>query len=106
MQLREIGEIALKWLIPFILGGFTALAAGVWRDVRTLRDGVQCLLRAEIIRQSEKYTRRGRAPVYAKEALKRAYSAYHTLGGNDVATRLYQQVLGLEEFDPSSSPDA
>ena len=78
MQLREIGEIALKWLIPFILGGFTALAAGVWRDVRTLRDGVQCLLRAEIIRQSEKYTRRGRAPVYAKEALKRAYSAYHT----------------------------
>lgn len=30
-----------------------------------------------------------------KEALKRAYHAYHDLRGNDVATRLYNEVMEL-----------
>lgn len=57
--------------------------------------GTQCLLRAEIIRQHEKYIDRGYCPVYAKEALTREYQAYHNLGGNDVATALYEQLMSL-----------
>lgn len=67
------------------------------RDERTeqLEAGVQCLLRAEIIRSHEKYTERGKCPIYAREALTRAYQAYHALGGNDVATDLYRDLLEL-----------
>lgn len=61
------------------------------------RNGVQCLLRAEIIRQHDKYTERGYCPIYAKEALKREYEAYHALGGNDVATKLYGDIMALPE---------
>lgn len=72
------------------------------RDKETERDkalcnGVQCLLRAEIIRSYEKYVDRGYCPVYSKQALTTAYKSYHALGGNDVATDLYNKVMGLPE---------
>ncbi len=67
------------------------------RDERTeqLEAGVQCLLRAEIIRSHEKYMERGKCPIYAREALTRAYQAYHALGGNDVSTDLYHDLMEL-----------
>lgn len=67
------------------------------RNERTeqLEAGVQCLLRAEIIRSHEKYTERGKCTIYAREALTKAYKAYHALGGNDVATDLYNEIMEL-----------
>ena len=41
-------------------------------------------------------------PIYGKEALRRAYNAYHALGGNDVATRLYDEVMDLPTEDPNA----
>lgn len=92
-------EIFLKWLIPFVCGAvitgcITYIKMRRKRDT-ALEDGVQCLLRAEIIRSHDKYIDRGFCPIYAKEALKRAYAAYHALGGNDVATGLYNAVMEL-----------
>lgn len=67
------------------------------RNERTeqLEAGVQCLLRAEIIRSHEKYAAKGSCPIYAKETLTKAYMAYHALGGNDVATDLYRDLMEL-----------
>lgn len=64
-------------------------------DEQNIEDGVQCLLRAEIIRSHDKYTARSYCPIYAKENLTRAYNAYKALGGNDVATDLYHQCMSL-----------
>lgn len=64
-----------------------------------LTNGVQCLLRAEIIRAHEKYSQKRFCPIYAKESLTRAYAAYHALGGNDVATDLYRQCMELPESE-------
>lgn len=94
---HEVIDMILKWLIPFLCGGaITALGAVIimWRAIR---DGLCCLLRAEIIRQHEKWDEKGHCPVYAKEALRRAYKAYHALKGNDVATALYEHTLELPE---------
>lgn len=62
-----------------------------------LADGVQCLLRSEIIHAHDKYSQKRYCPIYAKESLTRAYQAYHALGGNDVATDLYRQLMELPE---------
>lgn len=62
---------------------------------KAIKDGLQCLLRAEIIRSYEKYLDKGYCPVYAKESLKRGYNAYHQLDGNDVATDLFRRVMAL-----------
>ena len=64
---------------------------------RSIEDGLQCLLRAEIIRAHDKYTGQGFCPIYAKESLTRAYTAYHSLGGNDIATALYKECLELTD---------
>ena len=92
----------IKWLVPFICGGAISLCGTVlamWKTKRkrqrAVEDGLQCLLRAEIIRSYEKYSERGFAPVYAKEALRRVYISYHTLEGNDVATDLYNKTMAL-----------
>lgn len=73
-------------------------------DATALENGVQCLLRAEIIRVHDKYSALGYCPIYAKEALRTAYKAYHALGGNDVATSLYEECLSLPDH-PSEDED-
>ena len=87
----------ISWLVPFVCGA-TVGGIVLWLGgLRSLRDGVQCLLRAEIVRQNEKWTKAEYCPVYAKEALSREYKAYHNLKGNDVATGLYEEVMELPE---------
>lgn len=88
-------DLFIKWLIPFLCGAAAAFAGSLLIRLQAIKKGLQCLLRAEIIRSHDKYTERGFCPIYAKEALTRAYKAYHDLGGNDVATNLYNEVLEL-----------
>lgn len=57
--------------------------------------GVQCLLRAELIRCHKEYSSKGFCPVYARESIIKMYDAYHNLGGNDVVTDLKAYVLSL-----------
>ena len=59
--------------------------------------GVQSLLRESIVSNYNKYQDRDFCPIYAKESIKRAYEAYHNLGGNDVATKLYHTLLDMPE---------
>lgn len=103
-------ETIVKWAVPFVCGGIITWAV-TYIKLRKKRDsalesGVQCLLRAEIIRNHDKYIDKGYCPIYAKEALKRAYAAYHNLGGNDVATQLYHQVMELPTDPPHEGGNA
>lgn len=59
--------------------------------------GVQSLLRESIVTNYNKYQDKDFCPIYAKESIKRAYEAYHNLGGNDVATKLYNTLLAMPE---------
>lgn len=77
------------------IGAAVAKVKSADKKEKAERDGIQCLLRAEIILQHEKYAERGYCPIYAKEALKREYAAYHDLGGNDIATQLYNETINL-----------
>lgn len=89
-------------IIVAIIGGVFGLAGSAVGVITTLfsrksalKNGVLCLLRAEIIRCHEKYTERGEIPIYAEEALERVYKAYHELGGNGTITDLYEECMRL-----------
>ena len=90
-------EKVISWLVPFLFGAVVSALTLWFGGMKALREGVQCLLRAEIIRQNEKWVKTGYCPVYAKQALSRAYKAYHALHGNDVATSLYEETMDLPE---------
>lgn len=103
----EIISAIIRWAVPFILGG---LITGIITYMRTTRkrnnaleDGVQCLLRGKIIDMHDKYVERSYCPVYAKESLRRSYQAYHALGGNDVATGLYNETMALPTDPPRNN---
>lgn len=88
-------ELILKWAIPAACTAVVGYLAGRLKRARSVEKGMQCLLRLEIIRSFENYSHKGFCPVYAREALSRGYAAYHSLGGNDVATDLYDKVMEL-----------
>lgn len=84
------------------------LLAGLYRNVLkhlraeqrkndAIAEGVQSLLRENIVHNYNKYQDREYCPIYAKESIKRVYEAYHNLGGNDVATKLYNTLLAMPE---------
>lgn len=66
-----------------------------------IAEGVQSLLRESIVGNYNKYSEKGFCPIYAKESIKKVYSAYHDLGGNDVATSLYKKILEMAEDPPA-----
>lgn len=88
-------DIFLKWFIPFLCGAVVTFLTTMCIRQKAIKNGLQCLLRAEIIRSYDKYKDRNECPIYAKEAMTRAYRAYHALGGNDVATELYHEMIEL-----------
>lgn len=90
-----IFETIVKWFIPFIFGAGVSALVAHFKKKSALEDGVQCLLRAEIIKVHDKYLEKGYCPVAMKEALSKEYTAYHNLGGNDVATSLYEELMKL-----------
>lgn len=99
---RFIMENWVNWLFLGITG-----AAGYFyrrlakrqkeesRGSKALREGVQALLRERIIETYNHYNDKGFCPIYAKESMRRLYTAYHTLGGNDVATELKDKILAM-----------
>ena len=106
MSFETVAELALRWAVPAALSALAGAIGGAIgaskakKEQNTTRDlhiatGVQCLLRAEIIRSAEKYHDKGFCPVYAREALTRVYDSYHNLGGNDVATELFHRTIQL-----------
>lgn len=68
---------------------------------KALSDGVQALLRESIVSAYNKSLDRGYCPIYAKESIKKVYTAYHNLEGNDVATSLYHKILQMPEEKPA-----
>ena len=60
-----------------------------------VENGLQSLLRAEIIRTYEKSMDRGYIPIYSREAFLICYDNYHKLGGNGVITDLAERVNAL-----------
>lgn len=100
----DVAATILTAIISATVGVVITSIVGYLRTGRAknkaVQDGLQSLLRAEIIRQHEKYTERNFCPIYAKDALRRAYEAYHLLGGNGVITDLYNDIIDLPETPP------
>lgn len=104
MVLEYIAEHWVEWLFAVCL----AILTGAWKTVvarlkmeqkknEAIAEGVQSLLRESIVNNYNRYTDKGFCPIYAKESIKKVYHAYHDLGGNDVATQLYENILRMPE---------
>lgn len=92
----------VEWVFAICLallgwGWKTVLARLKEEQVRNtaVAEGVQALLRESIVTNYNRYHNKGYCPIYAKESIKKVYKAYDDLGGNDVASGLYKELLEM-----------
>lgn len=62
---------------------------------KAVENGVQALLRANIISIYNKYMERGNIPIYERENIEHLYKEYKTLGGNGVVESLIEKLEDL-----------
>lgn len=93
-------EQMIGWIIA--LGIPTGFTAFIWRKVKGLhndnkavKEGVQALLRAQMIADYNHYREKGYAPIYAKDNFDNCYQRYHTLGANGVMDQIHKEFMGF-----------
>lgn len=110
-----ISFISANWL-QWLFAAAVSVLAYLYRSIaarlkveqqknEAIAAGVQSLLRESIVNSYNKYSEKGCCPIYAKESTKKLYAAYHGLGGNDVATELYNKILRMPEDKQDDDDD-
>lgn len=102
MMMVPIEEITLQiviWAVIGVLGWAVGRITSSTRHAKTeddaMRNGMRSLLRGEIMRTHHSAMRDGYVTTVDREVMERNYIAYHDLGGNGVATKLYDEFMGL-----------
>ena len=100
MEKINILQIVLSYLLPTILGGevdfsSTKLKKNKKKDL-AIEQGVQALLRNEIIRRYREFELRGEISILDKENLEEMLEQYKNLGGNGTVKKMMDDLLNLK----------
>lgn len=95
----------MSWYQWMTLLGVPALFVGfvrfLWTQVKSVRLGVQALLRAQMIDDYNRYSEKGYAPIYARENFENCWAQYHALCVNGVMDNLHEKFLELPTEKPT-----
>ena len=69
------------------------------KENELVRSALRALLRSELMRTHHQAMRVGHASTLDKEVMERTYQSYHRLGGNGIATNLYDEMMALPTID-------
>ena len=93
----------LTHLVEIILtafcGGLVVYVKGLHKHYMAMQEGVQALLRDSIVNSYRYYKGKGYCEPEERVAIAKTYNAYHDLGGNDIATDLFNRILRLPAED-------
>lgn len=96
----QIITAVIGYIVPLAAGGLIGFLSSRYRGLSAIGDGVKCLLRARIIDLHRRTLGSGRPPTASdKQEAASAYHAYHNLGGNDMATALFQEIMNAPTND-------
>ena len=89
-------DILSKFGIPTIsLSALIGFIRYFYKHIKSVKMGVQALLRAEMIDSYNHYSEKGCAPIYARTSFENVWSCYHNLGANGVMDNLRTQFMAL-----------
>lgn len=88
-------DFIIKYWIEFLLTGLTGGVVYVFRQYLGLKQGMQSLLRNEIVRIYDTQMKLGYCSSYMKENIKDMYESYHLLKGNGLVTSMVNQLYDL-----------
>lgn len=82
-------------LLPMLMGYIIWLLKRQKKDRDANSTGTMLLLRVQLIEYHDKYIRLGEIPSYAYSNFCEMYQAYHSLGGNGMITKMYNEIEEL-----------
>ena len=99
MENINILQTIVSYIVPTILGvaiGFisTKVKANNKKD-KAIEEGVQALLRNELIRRYREYETRKEITILDKENMEAMFKQYENLGGNGTVKKMYEELLEL-----------
>jgi hypothetical protein len=82
----------------FGVGGIgVSIVVFLYKQIKGIRLGTQALLRAQLISDWNYYSKKGYAPIYARENFDNVYTQYHNLGANGVMDDIRTKFLALPD---------
>lgn len=99
MENINILQTIVSYIVPTILGvviGFisTKVKANNKKD-KAIEEGVQALLRNELIRRYREYETKQEITILDKENMEAMFKQYENLGGNGTVKKMYEELLEL-----------
>lgn len=91
----EFLRITYEIVLPIIMGFIVHYLKGQKSDRKANATGLMLLLRVQLIEYHDKYMKVGEIPSYAYENFCEMYEAYHSLGGNGMITKMFEEVKEL-----------
>ncbi len=99
MEISNIIAIMLSYLIPTALGaGIGFLSSSRKKDKqkdKAIEEGVQALLRNELVREYREYKIKGKLSIIDKTNIEAMFEQYKSLGGNGTIKNLIEEILEL-----------
>ena len=81
--------------LPILLGYIVWLLQNQHKKQDANSKGTMLLLRVQLIEYHDKYMKKGSIPAYAFDNFSEMYDAYHSLGGNGMATKMFDEIKTL-----------
>lgn len=95
----NILQIILNYIVPLMLGGIigflTTKLKGVKKKDKAIEEGVQALLRNELVRRYREYETKQEMSILDKENVEAMFKQYENLGGNGTVKKMYEELLEL-----------
>ena len=95
-------QIIFEYWLELLLTSLTTGIIYIFKQYVGLKNGVKAMLRNEIVRIYENYSKLWYCPSYMKENVSEIYVSYHKLKGNGMATYMINEIYKLpNEFKES-----
>lgn len=88
-------DLIIKYWVELLLTTLTGGVIYVFKQYIGLKQGMQALLRNEIVRIYDEQMKMGYCSSYMKENIKDMYESYHLLKGNGLVTSMVSQLYDL-----------
>lgn len=97
--MENVIGIVISYLIPTILGGGLGFVSTKLKKNKkkeqAIEQGVQALLRNELVRRYREYEAKGEMSILDKENMEAMFIQYQNLGGNGTVKHLMDDLLQL-----------
>lgn len=95
-------EFIIKYWLEFLFGVVIGVLGyvikklrGLYNKQKAVENGVQALLRNELIRRYREYETKGEMTILDKENVEHMFNEYENLGGNGTVKQMYEELLTL-----------